>query len=90
MTYCFCREFKIKSGEWFLEQQAKKFPEGILSAFILNDIYITWISLFCVLDKVDQTVCYIVLENRHETTGDKLTQSYQQFRWPLNTDFYCK
>ncbi|XP_057209793.1 synaptotagmin-like protein 3 isoform X2 [Triplophysa rosa] len=39
------REFKIKSGEWFLEQQAKKFPE----------------------------------ENRQETTGDKLLQSYQQF-----------
>ncbi|XP_067240708.1 synaptotagmin-like protein 3 isoform X2 [Chanodichthys erythropterus] len=39
------REFKIKSGEWFLEQQAKKFPD--------------------------------VKEN-HETTGDKLLQSYQQ------------
>ncbi|KAA0708932.1 Synaptotagmin-like protein 3 [Triplophysa tibetana] len=40
------REFKIKSGEWFMEQQAKKYPEG---------------------------------KNRHETTGDKLLQSYQQF-----------
>lgn len=40
------REFKIKSGEWFLEQQAKKFPD--------------------------------VKENNHETTGDKLLQSYQR------------
>ncbi|XP_067274651.1 synaptotagmin-like protein 3 isoform X2 [Pseudorasbora parva] len=40
------REFKIKSGEWFLEQQANKFPD--------------------------------VKENSHETTGDKLLQSYQR------------
>ncbi|XP_051951516.1 synaptotagmin-like protein 3 isoform X2 [Xyrauchen texanus] len=38
------REFKIKSGEWFLEQQAKKFS----------------------------------YENNHETTGDKILQSYQR------------
>ncbi|XP_051510741.1 synaptotagmin-like protein 3 isoform X2 [Myxocyprinus asiaticus] len=40
------REFKIKSGGWFLEQQAKKFPDS--------------------------------KENKHETTGDKILQSYQQ------------
>ncbi|XP_051501044.1 synaptotagmin-like protein 3 isoform X2 [Myxocyprinus asiaticus] len=40
------REFKIKSGEWFLEQQEKKFPYA--------------------------------KENRHETTGDKILQSYQR------------
>lgn len=34
------------------------------------------------------TVCRIVLENRNETTGDKLLQSYQQFRWPHDIHFY--
>ncbi|KAK7133439.1 hypothetical protein R3I94_015351 [Phoxinus phoxinus] len=40
------REFKIKSGDWFLEQQAKKYTD--------------------------------IKENGHETTGDKLLQSYQR------------
>ncbi|XP_051954661.1 synaptotagmin-like protein 3 [Xyrauchen texanus] len=40
------REFKIKSGGWFLEQQEKKFPDS--------------------------------KENKHETTGDKILQSYQR------------
>ncbi|XP_061098388.1 synaptotagmin-like protein 3 [Conger conger] len=40
------RDLKIKSGEWFLEERAKKFPGGL---------------------------------DRHDTTGEKILKSYQNF-----------